>query len=127
MGKAKDCMYCVAGLTQGFNYTSEISDPRVWEKALVMNLCDSGMRSKVVARVLLDLRLMMFIYKVSGALGLDGAAINNPILVTALQALFIAGWTPLDAAAKIRRDYPNEPLVTQLSSNPSISLDSLGL
>lgn len=104
-----ECLSCVSVITDGFQWNGTI-DPRAWEKSLALSMCNSGMPAIQIGSIVLELRFLMFLHRVSTALGMKkGDIITNPAVIEYLQKLFAAGLMPAETAKMARVQFPDSP------------------
>lgn len=109
MGMTKECLYCVSEITDGFKFNGD-TDMRVWEKSLSLSLCDAGVSPVKIGSMILELRFIIFIHKVSKELGLSpGQCVTNPSVVEFIQKLFREKLLPEETAKRAKSQFPTFP------------------
>lgn len=110
MGDANnECLTCVSEITEGFQWNGTV-DPRAWEKSLALSMCKSGMQATQIGSIVLELRFLMFLHRVSSALGMaKGDVITNPTVIAYLKNLFGKGLMPQESADRLRSAFPGSP------------------
>lgn len=109
MGTTNGCLYCVSEITDGFRFNGDV-DMRVWEKSLALTLCDAGAPPVKIGSIILELRFLIFLYRVSKALGMaPSECIINPDVIDFIEDLFNKDLLPEDAAKKAKAQFPLFP------------------
>ena len=109
MSSTKECLYCVSEITDGFRFNGE-TDMRVWEKSLALTLCDAGAPAVRVGAIVLELRIMIYIFNVSKSLGMPtGQCVTNPDVLAYIQFQFDKGLEAEDTAKRAKAQFPLFP------------------
>ena len=108
MGKAKDCMYCVSEITNGFAAEDAGINERVWEKSLTLMLCGAGASAVRTGAIILELRVLIFMFEVAEKLGLEvGQEITDKSVLASLERHFSKGCKPIETAGLLRKEFPD--------------------
>lgn len=126
MGATKECLYCVSEITDGFRFSGE-TDMHVWEKSLALSLCDAGAAPVKIGAIVLELRFLIFLHRVSKAVGMKpGDVITNPEVIAFIENLFKTGLMPEETAKRTKSQFPLFPWTSCSQPSDSSSIDDPG-